>query len=121
MGTTDILKENITKANKVYYLKDFDELMLEKIDKGESLTEEEIRSLIWESEEVDREYGENRRWARSVTSIINLYGRYFAIPWEEGLTECQENGYYAQPYEVEEKTYTKTVTVTEWVPLRKSK
>lgn len=34
METTDISKENILEEYKVYDLKDFDELMLEKIDKG---------------------------------------------------------------------------------------
>lgn len=123
METTNISKESFPEVNKEkdkkYYWEHFDEIMLEKIDKGELLTESEIRSLVWESEEVDRGYGENRRWTRSVTSIVNLCGRYFAIPWEEGLTECQENEYYYQPYEVEKKTSTKTITVTEWVPLRK--
>jgi hypothetical protein len=41
------------------------------------------------------------------------------VEWEEGLTENQENEFYNQPYEVEKKTYEKTITVTEWVSKNK--
>lgn len=79
-------------------------------------TESEARELIWECE-VDIEEGDNRRWSRSNTSIVKADdGKFYAIDWEEGLTEYQENEYYAGDYpEVEKKTYEKTITVTEWV------
>lgn len=88
--------------------------MLEKIDSGVKLTERELRELCFEFNEVDRIEGDNRRWSRSVKSIIKLGEKYFAVEWEEGLTECQENEFYYQPYEVEEYTFEKTITVTEW-------
>jgi hypothetical protein len=79
-------------------------------------TEQEAKELIWDSE-VDREEGDDRRWSRSINSIVQTDdGKYYSIDWEQGLTECQENEYYAGEYpEVEKKTYKKTITVTEWV------
>ncbi|MDF2590528.1 MAG: hypothetical protein K0S41_4371 [Anaerocolumna sp.] len=88
--------------------------MLEKIDSGVMLTERELKELCFEYNEVDRIEGDNRRWCRSVKSIIKFGERYFALDWQEGLTECQENEFCSQPYEVEENTYEKTITVTEW-------
>lgn len=48
-----------------------------------------------------------------MTTIFKVSNRFFAIDWEQGLTECQENFYNEQPYEVIKKE--KVVTVTEWV------
>lgn len=98
-----IIEEQKKKANEDYYQKHFDELMVEKIDKKEKLTEKELKTLVFECNEVSRNEGENRRWTRTVKSIIELCGRYFAVVWEEGLTEYQENEFYEQPYEVEKK------------------
>jgi len=89
--------------------------ILNKIDAGEKLTKGELREFRWTGKEISTEYGENRRWSRSATSIVQIGERYFCLEWEEGLTECQENEYYEEPYEVEKKTYEKTITVTEWV------
>lgn len=89
--------------------------MLNKIDSGEELSEKDLRSLVCEFNEVDRTKGENRRWVRSIQSIIKIGDRHFALDWEQGLTENQENEFWKQPYEVEKKTYEKTITVTEWV------
>lgn len=84
---------------------EFEKVLLEKIDKGEKLNESEIQDLI--EYEFERKHGENRRWTRTVTSIIELGDRYFSINWEEGLTEYQENMYYNQPIEVEKKNLSK--------------
>lgn len=99
------------------YDNDFDEIMLRKIDSGEELTEDELKELT--EYEIEQEKGENRRWTRTITSIVELFGRFFALEWEEALTEMQENEFYSQPYEVEKVTYEKTITVTEWKPLKK--
>ena len=113
--TRKLLEEQKKKDDEKYYWEHFDEIMVEKIEKGEALTEKELKTLVFECNEIEREEGENRRWSRSVESIIELCGRYFAVVWEEGLTEYQDNEFYDQPYEVEEKTYEKKITVTEWV------
>jgi hypothetical protein len=107
-------EERIAKEKEEYYWEHFDKLMVQKIDSGEKLSENELRSLVFENGE-ESEWGENRRWTRRVATIVKLCGRYFAINWEEGLTEYQENAFYEQPYEVEKRTYEKTITVTEWI------
>jgi hypothetical protein len=115
----DMEEELKAKQEKEYYEEHYEEIILNKIDSGEKLNESELSSLVWEFEEIEREYGDNRRWSRSVTSIIKINNRYFCIEWENGLTENQPNEFYDQPYEVEKKTYEKTIVVTEWI--RKNK
>ena len=86
---------------------------LEKFDKGETFSERELNALRWELNEVETIYGGNRRWSRSAQTIFNVNGRLFALDWEEGLTENQENEFFNQPYEVEKRT--KTIVVNEYV------
>jgi hypothetical protein len=107
------------KQEKEYKRNHYDEYILNKIDSGENLDESELRNLRWEFDEVEIQYGENRRWSRSVRSILEIGGRYFALDWDEGLTEMQENEFYNQPIEVEKKEYPKTITVTEWNEIKK--
>ena len=108
-------KERLQKeADKKYYIEHFDEIMCSKIDNKEDLTEKELRELVF-GYAVETDYGDNRRWSRNANTIVKLCGRAFAINWEEGLTENQENEFYNQPYEVEQRTYEKTIMVTEWV------
>lgn len=90
----------------------FEREMLEKIVKGERLTERELSSLVYEGEEVDEIEGEDTRWTRCMTTVINLCGKNVAIDWQKGLTECQDNEFYDQPYFVEKKE--RTVVVTDW-------
>lgn len=45
-------------------------------------------------------------------TVINLCGKNVAIDWQKGLTECQENEFYDQPYFVEKKE--RTVVVVDW-------
>lgn len=96
----------------------YEEELLKKIDSKEKLTKSEIREVL--EYEVESSYGDNRRWSRSVNTISQIGDRYFSTNWEEGLTEYQENEYYEQPVEVQKKTYEKTITVTEWVPVEES-
>ena len=95
----------------------YEKEMLDKIDSSDDLTERELKSLPWEFNEIERTYGDNRRWARKTTSIIEIGGRFFKLDWDEGLTEMQEHEFYYQPVEVKEKTYEKTITVKEWIPV----
>ena len=97
-----------------YYNTHFEEIMVKKIDNKEPLTEQEIRTLVYEYA-VESEPGDNRRWTRTVTSIIKLCERYFSIDWEEGLTEYQDNEFYNQPYEVRREEEVKTIVVVNWV------
>ena len=92
--------------------------IFEDLQNGENLREDDLRYLVW-NYEIDRENGENRRWSRTVTSIVEIGGKTYSIDWEEGLTECQENSFYDQPIEVEKHEYEKTIKVTEWLPIEK--
>jgi hypothetical protein len=94
----------------------YEEELLKKIDNKEKLTKSELKMVIHEFE-FESEFGDNRRWSRGVTTISKIGDRYFSTNWENGLTENQENEYYEQPIEVQKKTYPKTITVTEWVPV----
>lgn len=100
---------------KEYYAEHFDEIMVQKIDSHEDLTEDELRALVWEHHNVARIEGENRRWSRTVRSVVELCGRYFEVIWEQGLTENQDDQFLEQPYEVEQDTYKKVVEVHNWV------
>ena len=102
------------KDAEKYYNEHFEELMLEKIDKNEELTEKELRRLVFEGNEVERSYEEDRRWSRTVHSYICISNRYFEIIWEQGLTEEQEDSFDTQPLEVHIYEYEKVTTVREW-------
>lgn len=110
------LEQEKKKQEREYYREHFREIMLAKIDAKENLTEKELSEVVF-GYEVDTEYGDNRRWTRTVTTIVELLGRFFSIDWEEGLTESQENEFYNQPVEVKKNTYEKTIVVTEWTPI----
>lgn len=108
-------REEKERADAEYYAEHFDEIMLQKIEKGEPLDKDELRELVHEYE-VETRHGSNRRWTRTNTTIISLTNRYFKIHWDEGLTECQENEYWDnKPREVFMHTYQKMVEVTEWL------
>ena len=112
-------EEQKKKDYDKYYFANFDEIMVDKIDKGEELTEKELKMMVFECKEVSLDEGENRRWSRTNTSIIELCGRFFSINWEEGLTENQDNEFYWQPFEVRKEEYEKTIIVTNWVKVNK--
>lgn len=64
---------------------------------------------------VSTAYGENRRWLRSVQTVNQIGDRFFAIDWEQGLTERQEDEVWEQPYEVERHEREITKIEVEWV------
>lgn len=103
------------EEQREYYEEHFDEIMVQKIDSHEDLTEDELRALVWEHNNVARIEGENRRWSRTVRSVIELCGRYFEVDWEQGLTENQDDQFFEQPYEVELDTYKKVIDAHNWV------
>jgi len=107
------IEENKKRDEEEYYSEHFDEIMVNKIDNKEKLTESELRELI--EFEIDRIEGDNRRWSQSIESIVKLKDRTFSLEWERGLTECQENEYYNQPIEVVKVEKVVTKTVVEWI------
>ena len=106
-------KKIVEEERRKYYNEHFLEIMVSKIDAGENLTERELEEFHCYGNDV--EYGENRRWSRTVTTEVEYDGRFFIINWEEGLTESQENEFYDQPYEVEKITETQTVVATKYI------
>jgi len=91
----------------------YEEEILYKIDNKIPFSDRELSEL--RDYEISRTVGDNRRWSRSVESILEINGRHFCLDWEEGLTECQENDFYEQPYEVQKHEYEKVIKVTEWL------
>ena len=96
--------------------------LIEKMRNGIDLTKEEIKSIVCdESDEfADYEYmgcveGDHNRWTRDMEEIFSIDGEYWAVPWQCGLTEYQENIYDDQPYRVEpvKKTIIKWRAVDE--------
>lgn len=62
-------------------------------------TEEQVEDLVRESSK-ETYAGENRRWSRSMTSIVeDCDGKLYRVFWEDGLTESQENFYESGNHE----------------------
>ena len=102
------------QKKKKYYEDHFEELMVEKIDTGESLTKDEIIRIT--EYEIERGYGDSGRWTRDVSTVLKMCDRFFMLNWRQGLTEYQGHEFYTQPYEVEKKEYEKMVVIKEWIP-----
>jgi len=104
---------------KVFYdYKDtWEERIKKKLEAGEDLSENEIRSMVHELPEVYEEEGDEGRWERYMTTVVDLLGDHYAIDWSRGLTESQENSYYEQPYRVKVEQKEITITKTVIVPI----
>lgn len=93
------------------------EIAVMKLKEGKELSESEIEAIFWVSPEVFEQSGESRRWSKSVTTVVDIDGQMYAIDWEKGLTENQEDSFMAQPYKVrleeEEVIITETVIIKE--------
>ena len=96
------------------YLCDYDETV-NRLKSGEKLSEIELKTLVYDGIEVDEIKGYSGRWTQDVQTIIDIDGELWAIDWDRGLTECQENEFYNQPYRVVKRE--KQIVVTEYVAL----
>ena len=76
-------------------------------------TKEQVEELVWEAE-VETIHGENRRWSRTNTTIVEYEGKFYDLFWEDGLTEGQDN-YYEEQDSNEVVLVEKTIVVKEWV------
>ena len=93
------------------------EMFLSAYDEGVEISERDLLQYAYCGEIIDQ--GENRRWSRTIVSVVEVGGRYFEILWEEGLTENQPDVCFYQPREVSKLEYIKIipaqeVTVIEW-------
>ena len=86
-----------------------DEEMRQKIKNDVDLSESELNELVYYS--VKDIEGEDRRWSRRVTSILDIDGETYILNWERGLTEYQENSFHYQPRKVKIEKTTKVVTM----------
>lgn len=101
--------------------------IMERFKAGEALTESDCMSLAYgdnyKGSELDNDYelittedGEDDRWTRGMDTIFKLgEDEYWCIPWRKGLTECQEDEFWDDPYRV--KKIVKTVQVEEWIAI----
>lgn len=98
--------------------------IIEKMYAGEKLSEAELRCLatgwsrrdlleIGEHKVVAEIEGDSGRWTKSMTTIIQVEEDLWAIDWEQGLTEYQENEFWEQPYRVERKERVETIVYYE--------
>lgn len=94
------------------YYDDYDDVV-KKLKSGEKLNEGELQTLVYEGFEVDTIEGSHGRWTQHVKTIIDIDGELWAIDWQRGLTEYQENSFYYQPYRV--VANEKHIVVTEYV------
>lgn len=88
---------------------------VKKLKAGEKLNEQELKTLVYDGCEVDEIEGDCGRWTQGVQTIFNIDGELWAINWDRGLTEYQENEFYHQPYRVERRE--RQVVITEYVAL----
>lgn len=93
------------------------EEIYKKLQNKERLSEEEIESLVWDSEQVYEEAGEDGRWTRRMFTVVKAENKFYGICWEKGLTESQENSYYDQPVEVACENKTEVVKKEIWRPI----
>lgn len=110
-------QERKTAEYKAYFNEHFDEIMVERIDKNEEIEEEHLKRMVYNGENI--RYGENRRWSRTVCTVVEMCGRHFMIKWEEGLTENQDDTFMEQPVEVYKKTGMVVSLVQSWVQVDK--
>lgn len=78
----------------------YERKILEKVDKKEYFSEDEIENMFYDLEEFKEVCYEKGRWTMPMTTIFKVGNRFFCVEWEAGLTEYQENSYENQSYEV---------------------
>lgn len=99
-------------------VKDF----LRRFDAGEEFDRDDLAQfrydLAYDEDCLDSWVidGEAGRWTQSMDTVVKVKDgdseRYFALSWEQGLTETCENDYPSQPVEVKPKMYTEILRLT---------
>lgn len=83
------------------------EEFLQRYDSGKpNFTEDEIKDMAYEEfgNYVTTAERETHRWYQEVETIFEVGDRLFAVSWDRGLTEQQENDFDdSEVYEVERK------------------
>lgn len=107
------VKERMKKMDKQYYYGHMEEVLAEKVRAGVPLTESELEDFATQLHAEDEIEGDIGRWDQAITTIIKLNDEFWAIDWQRGLTEYQENYFGDQPRQV--RPVEKTIVVREWV------
>lgn len=110
----EALRKKQEEEAEAYYRDYFDVIMVKKIDDGDILSEQELKTLVHEYG-IKTKYGEESRWSRYVNTICELCNRTFSIVWYQGLTELQEDSYDSQPTEVYRHTKVKVSKFTTYL------
>ena len=92
---------------------------IELFDLGYQFSEKELADLVLDNRIVAEIEGDEHRWTRSMRTIFIDEGRYFSIWWQRGLTEYQDSEFYQRPEEVLREERQVTMTVVEWIPVKK--
>lgn len=90
-----------------------DSELKQKIQNGDELTSEEVRKLIYSDTHIDDVELDSGRWTEYLQMIYEINGKYYAVYWERGLTECQDNEFYSQVAE-EVIPIDEVVTIRKW-------
>lgn len=81
-------------------------------------TAEEVQNMVYDDdmdvEVIETIDGEDRRWSRTNTTIVKHGNKFYSLYWEQGLTENQENDFFAQDAP-EVRQVEKTVIEKSWV------
>lgn len=98
------------------YESNYEEILYNKIIENDYEIEDKLAECIVYNCSIQNYYGDNRRWTRTVTSIVEINNHFFEIEWEEGLTEMQDDFFFeTKLIEVERKEEIVTHTVIKWV------
>ena len=100
--------------------------IIEKMYASEPLSEKELKLLAtgWgsgcdaepgEFKIIDEIEGDSGRWTKGMETIIQVGDDLWSIPWQQGLTEYQENEFWDQPVRVERKE--RVVTSVYYMPI----
>lgn len=85
-----------------------DRTISDKLERGEELTKSEICYFMdVMGKFVSEETGKRHRWTEEVHTVTRLNGKLYAVDWERGLTENNDDEYLNQPYEVHESDIPK--------------
>lgn len=78
---------------------DYTKEFLKLYDNKEEIPEFILHKVLCNNRIIVEEFSDNSRWSRAATSIVSIPTdsgeRLFAIYWDEGLTEYQENNYWS--------------------------
>lgn len=94
------------------------EEILKKLSNNEKFDEDELEELLEYELRDERDEYDERRWSMATYSIIQLGDDFYGLTWDRGLTEMQENSFYAQPRKVIRKEEVVTKTVVTWEEIK---